>query len=451
MKFTQLLRQVILESGERIDFLIDTYAKPKKKADGSVKKPKLSVEELSQLVAADPTSVMGDIQTPTKNLKELEKVKSGKYASWLIKSYLALNQQTETPFGQPAYEREVKALKETFLEDLYKYNEYLKKFDRFKSRLPLEKREISKLSPNELYNLVKDFSLEKTKATKDEKKEASRTYQHPGAEIVFRGDQWVVAKISDTGQLGKDAACFYGGNKLGTGKGETEWCTSSPGYNWFDRYIKDGPLYVVLPTNPGDKIGSTSGLPAKRYQFHFQSNQFMDADDRSINLVEYLNGPMQELKNYFKPEFAKGLTVGGEKLVIDSFTSGAIGKYIALYGLEDLFSSLPETLTEFQIQNRDSKNNIIITIPAEIGRFKKLNMVLLDNCISSIPEEICQLPQLRFLALINNPQLTSIPSCIANLPELFFLNLKGSNNVDVPQEIQDKGTPMGNGMWDMQE
>ena len=78
-------------------------------------------------------------------------------------------------------------------------------------------------------------------------------------------------------------------------------------------------------------------------------------------------------------------------------------------------------------------------------------MVLLDNCISSIPEEIFQLPQLRFLALINNPQLTSIPSCIANLPELFFLNLKGSNNVEVPQEIQDKGTPMGNGMWDMQE
>jgi hypothetical protein len=30
-------------------------------------------------------------------------------------------------------------------------------------------------------------------------------------------------------------------------------------------------------------------------------------------LVKYLNGPMSELKDFFKPEFAKGLTVGGEK------------------------------------------------------------------------------------------------------------------------------------------
>ena len=159
---------------------------------------------------------------------------------------------------------------------------------------------------------------------------------------------------------------------------------------------------------------------------------------------------MSELKDFFKPEFAKGLTVGGEKLVIDSFSSGAIGKFIGLYGLNDLIDSLPSTLKEFQIQNRD-KNDVTIEIPESIGRFKDLNMILLDNCIKSIPDSICTLPKLRFLALINNPKLVEIPECVTELPSLYFLNLKGSNNVRIPDSVKAKGTDMGGGMWDLQE
>lgn len=78
-------------------------------------------------------------------------------------------------------------------------------------------------------------------------------------------------------------------------------------------------------------------------------------------------------------------------------------------------------------------------------------MILLDNCVSEVPDSICELPKLRFLALINNPNLTSIPECIADLPNLYFLNLKGSDNVVIPDAIKRKGTDMGNGMWDLQE
>ena len=46
------------------------------------------------------------------------------------------------------------------------------KFERFKNRLPQEYRDINKLTPDTLYDQVKDFSLEKTKASKEEKKEA---------------------------------------------------------------------------------------------------------------------------------------------------------------------------------------------------------------------------------------------------------------------------------------
>ena len=73
----------------------------------------------------------------------------------------------------------------------------------------------------------------------------------------------------------------------------------------------------------------------------------------------------------------------------------------------------------------------------------------MDNCIDSIPDSICELKNLRFLALVNNPKLTSVPECIVNLDNLFFLNLNGSKNVRVPEGIKSKATNMGDGMWDL--
>jgi hypothetical protein len=437
---------VILEQS-KFEVLFDALTKPSMDKEGKKMKPKLSKEEFYELMQADPTTKLNNIDLMSASYEDLKKVKAGKFTAWIIKNYLT--PKTERQPGDRGYEEEVKQAKLTYIEDLSKITNDLMKFVRFKERIEGE-RDLNKMTPSDLYDKVKDFSLEKTKASAEEKKEASKTFEHPGGQVIFRGSEWTVVKISDKSQLGKDAACFYGGYYLEPSKGETRWCTSGPGLTYFERYIKDGPLYVIIK-NDDAKLGQKSMLPATRYQFHFPSNQFMDAADHSIDLVQFLNGPMAELKDLFKPEFAKGLTVGGEKLVIDSFSHGAIGKFIALYGLDDLIGNLPDTLTEFQIQNRDNKNNeVIITIPEEIARFKNLHMILLDNCIDSIPESVCQLPKLRFMALINNPKLTSIPECIADLPNLYFLNLKGSPNVQVPQAILDKAEDLGNGMLDLQ-
>jgi hypothetical protein len=439
MKFTSILKQVIMEQS-RFEILRDALTKPTTDKQGEKQKPKMSIGEFLQIVQADPTTRLNNVDPETADSKELEKIKAGSYVQWIIKNYLA--PKTERAPGDSGYEKEVKQVKETFMEDLYKVSDDLKKFERFKGRLPKEMRDINKLTPDQLYDAVKDFDLTLATTTKAERKSAP---VHPGAEMMYDGKDWRVIKIEDKGVVGKEAACYYGGNNK-----ETRWCTSAPGASWFDRYIKDGPLYVIF--NPNDtKIAPETGLPVERYQFHFPSNQFMDKDDRSVDLIKMLNGQMSELKNLFKPEFAKGLTVGGEKLVIDSFSHGAIGKFIGLYGLDDLIENLPDSLKEFQIQNRDTNNNIVITIPDSISRFQNLQMILLDNCIVNIPESICELPKLKFLALINNPGLKSIPECIGDLPNLFFLNLKGSENVKVPNSIQSRGTDMGNGMWDLQD
>lgn len=439
MKFTPILKSIILEQS-RFEVLYDALTQPSLNKQGEKVKPKLSKKELNALVMADPTTRLNDVDLGNMSKEDLNKIKAGKYVQWLIKQYLTL--KTEREPGENGYDRELANVRETFMEDLYKVTDDLKKFERFKGKIQGEK-DINKLSVDQLYDAVKDFDLTLASTTKAERKSAE---VHPGSKMVYDGPNWRVIEIEDKGPVGKEAACFYGGNNQ-----ETRWCTSTPGTDqWFNRYIKDGPLYVIFNPNDTD-IAPTTGLPKNRYQFHFPSNQFMDKDDRQQDLVQLLTGPMVELKDFFKPEFAKGLTVGGEKLVIDSFTHGAVGKFIALYGLEDLIGSLPATLKEFQIQNKDSNNNIVIAIPEDIGRFKDLNMIMLDNCIESIPDSVCNLPKLKFLALINNKQLKKIPECVSSLPSLLFLNLKGSPNVEVPQDIREKGTDMGGGMWDLQD
>ena len=446
MKFTKILKNIILEAQSKYLINLEKVTKPLVNKEGKKLKPLMTKGVYDQLVQADPGTNLNDVDLNSDNKSELERVKAGSYVTWLIKQYLSI--PTEAEPGTSMYDRELKQAQSVFLEDLYKVTNDLKKFERFKNRIPQESRDINKLNIQSLYDLVKDFSLEKTKASKEEKKSASETYEHPGGKIVFRGDKWTVAEVSDTGKLGKDAACFYGGNYLEPGKGETRWCTSSPGLNWFEKYIKDGPLYVVIPNQWDGKRGESSGLPATRYQFHFPSNQFMDVADHSVDLVGLLNGEMSELKEFFKPEFAKGLTLdGGTSLTIDSFSHGVVGKFVGLYGIEDLFESLPLTLEVLKVKNNE-KNNIILNIPEDIDRFKNLNFLQFNNCIDSIPETICNLKKLRFLTLEHNVNLRTVPSCIVNLPDLVFLNAKGCSNIEIPVEIKERASDFGNGMWD---
>ena len=434
MKFTSLLKTIISEQS-RFEILLNALTKPNEDKSGVKTKPRLTKKEFIELVKADPTTRLNNVNIDTANSEELTKVKAGKYVQWLIKNYLMPT--TERQPGDNGYEREVRQIKDTFMEDLYKVTDDLKKFERFKSKIKGEK-DINKMTPDQLYDAVKDFDLTLATTTKAERKQAE---VHPGGKLVYDGENWRVIEIKDKGSIGKEAACFYGGNNV-----ETRWCTSGPGLSYFETYINKGPLYVVYNPNDTD-VSPTTGLPKNRYQFHFQTNSFMDKDDRQQNLVTLLNGPMEELKDFFKSEFAKGLTVGnGTKFVIDSFTHGAVGTYIALYGMDDLIVSLPESLEEFQIQNKGNQD-IMITIPEEIGKFKNLRMIFFENCISSIPNSICDLPKLELVALVNNPKLTSIPDCIVNLPKLEFMNLSGSNNLKIPEGLRDKMDELGGGMW----
>lgn len=449
-KFTKILKEILVENA-KMEFQYDKYTKPKVDKDGNKTKPLLTKDEFITLIQADPETKMNNVDPETASEKELMEIKPGAYSEWIIKYYLnpELNdEEKRMSKDSPEYPKLIKRKKEMFIgEDLDKITADLKKFVRFKNRIEGE-RNIQKLTPSELYDKVKDFSLEKKKASKGEIAVAAETFEHPGADVIFRGENWTVVRISDKGELGRNAACFYGGYYLRPETGETNWCTSSPGLRWFDNYISKGPLYVVIPNQYQGKRGEKSGLPSERYQFHFPDNMFMDVHDRSVDLVELLNGKMSELKNVFKPEFAKGLIGNTQTLDINDLTSGKIGKFISLYGLEDLFESLPEDLEKIHIVNQ--RNFINVEIPPSIGRFKNLETLSLNNCISSLPNEVCELKSLNFMSLVNNQNLKSIPDCIGELPNLIVVNLKNSPNVEIPESFRKRAIDRGYNIWDFE-
>jgi hypothetical protein len=416
----------------RFQVLFDKYVKPNKE----IKIGTIPFETLFTIIKADPTSRIPEgMDVENVTTETIVNVKIGKYTQWLVKQYTTPNtidlNDDSINFDNLYIKSIITNYQFIFLEDLYKVTSDLMKYERFKNRLPQEYRDINKLNVETLYEYVKDFSLEKTKATVEEKKEAAKTYEHPGAEITFKGSEWTVVKISDKTQLGKDAACFYGGYCLEPSKGETRWCTSSPGLTWFDKYINKGPLYVVIPNSPRKfngsmDIGEKSGLPAYRYQFHFQDNHYMDPADRQIDLVRFLMENEDGLRDYFKPEFIKGLLQKNGQQVSVNYPNDSASKFIALYGFDEFFETLPEDIKRLEFVYKGDEP-LGLQLPESISKFKQLSALHLVGCISKIPNSFSELKELKFLSLPDNKNLESLPASLADLPNLLVINIKGTN------------------------
>ena len=178
-------------------------------------------------------------------------------------------------------------------------------------------------------------------------------------------------------------------------------------------------------------------------------------DSASTGLSDKLNGPWEPLKQLFKPKFVGGLVTNGEIFRVDEFDRGNIGKFMSLYGLDELIDALPDTLTEFQILNKDTKKRIRLKIPNTISKFKNLEILLLDNCIDYLPDAVCQLKKIKFMCLNNNPDLQSIPDCLAGLNNMAMLALQGSPSVKIPDWLRKKGRPFREdatkgSVWDLE-
>ena len=181
-------------------------------------------EVFNAAIAADPTSY-----------NQGEVVKVGNFVKWILKLY----QNNSWKHG-----------------DSYETKDLLSKFIKYKSKLPIEKRDINRFnSVSELYSLIQTLEEQGVKTQSDVKRE--------GAEVVYEDDEWKIVI-----PLTEEASCIYGAN--------TKWCTASRENNMFDYYNKqEEPLYININKVTGEK-----------YQFHFKSGSFMDAEDEEISPKE---------------------------------------------------------------------------------------------------------------------------------------------------------------------
>ena len=436
MKVLNIVKQLVVENS-RFDVLLDKYTKEKKNKEGKKIKPLMDITRFAQIIFADPTTKKPEGFDETDYSPEnLSIIQPGAYTNWLLKNYETPNsfgdERDDVPRDSPEFKTVLKNYRELFMEDLFKVTDDLKKFTKYKQYFPQDKRDINKFkSPDELFRFLDTFELPEKKKKELEKKELKKEirkeregFSHPGASLEYTGENYTVIKISDSGPKGQEAASWYGGF-YDYDNGESRWCTSPPNSNYFKGYVKDGPLYVILANNDNGKVGKRTGLPQERYQFHFPSNQYMDRADHRIDLMQFLNKTAPDLKEYFKPEFAKGLTTSGGKKVEIDYPNSSAAKFIALYGFDDFFASLPDDLTSLLFNNK-SNENIALDVPPTLGRFKNLEALLLMNCVRTIPKEIGELKNISFLALPNNESLVSLPDEIIGLPNLMFINLAGS-------------------------
>ena len=173
-------------------------------------------------------------------------------------------------------------------------------YDKNKSQLPPIK-DCKSLS--ELIEWVKNLSDDFKPVRKQSKAKAD-------LEKVYEDDEWVVYVPHS------HAAARRGG-------AGTRWCTASENGYYYNMYSKQGPLYINIRKSDGAK-----------FQFHFETDQFMDADDDPVSLKE----------------------IGLSEAIIDFYT-----KIETVFKFRLTFDSVGEFTEGFAIVTLNSKRNFINT------------------------------------------------------------------------------------------
>jgi hypothetical protein len=164
--------------------------------------------------------------------------------------------------------------------------------------------------------------------------------------------------------------------------------------------------------------------------------------------IALINMPtMKNLKEELKVKYAGQLATEGDNIVKITYPNDASSKYIALFGFDELFENLPETITYLTIANK-SNDTLDLDIPPSIGKFKDVIALVLENCVRTLPEELGQMRELGFLTLQNNKNLQSLPESLADLEALDVIALSGSNpNVEIPDRLASMMVEEGDGFY----
>ena len=179
-------------------------------------------------------------------------------------------------------------------------------YDKNKTQLP-QIKDCKSLS--ELIEWVKDLSDDFKPVRKQSKAKAD-------LEKVYEDDEWIVyVPHSHT-------AARRGGEG-------TRWCTASENDYYYNMYSKQGPLYINIRKSDGAK-----------FQFHFETDQFMDANDDPIRLNKIgLSEGIGGFYNKIDPKFIYRLKFDWVSDFKDGFVTVALNGKWNFINIEGQFLS----------------------------------------------------------------------------------------------------------------
>ena len=168
------------------------------------------------------------------------------YTEWIIRRYID---------GGIRYLEDVDS---TVAENLAIYHEL-----KTRRMIPPELMDIGKVKGNQVmvffrkvYNIYRELPAQVEKA----KGNVSEFYNDEDVRIIIPKD--------------KTSACYYGQG--------TQWCTASTkSTNYFNRYNKQGKLYIILPKEPEHE--------GEKYQLHFGTDFYANENDSGVPLKKLIN------------------------------------------------------------------------------------------------------------------------------------------------------------------
>lgn len=187
----------------------------------------MSRDDFEKIIRADPTYGGGE--------------QMGKYSQWLL-TMVKKNKLN--------------------IDQLPKATELLNKYNLNKNKFKSKNIDDYK-SVDDLYNEYESMEDELSSSSKrSQEQEAKR-----GAKKVYEDSEWLVI-VPET----QEASCYYG-------KG-TQWCTAAvESQNYFDNYNDNGDLYININKKTKEK-----------YQFHFEREEFRDAQNEDLTELSQDNG-----------------------------------------------------------------------------------------------------------------------------------------------------------------
>ena len=226
--------------------------------------PNIPEDQFMSIISLDPTYTKGRDSV-------------GKYGKWLLNLY---NKGNLGSFGHVTdaltrFEDNKKLLKDKDIgkfKTLDELDTYLNNPDNYNEESARQK--------------VRDAQKARKNADLDEE-----------AEHVINGTKWDVW-IPKT----YAASC-----KLGQG---SSWCTATTeSDHYYNSYSRQGPLYIII----------NKDTPELKYQFHFESQSFMDVDDYSMDNPYQFVKLEPDLYDYFKPKFADiaGIDLSKESIILN--------------------------------------------------------------------------------------------------------------------------------------